>query len=279
MALNLDLIGHKAPPVPFSYDEDDVILYALGIGSGVDELDFVYEKNLKVYPTFAAVLAQSASIALTDNLGLNMPAVLYAGQKIVLYGPIPVAGTIMTTAVCSAIYDKGDKGAVINVDLDSRDQDGRLLFSNHIAIIDRSAGNFGGQHGPKAERLDPPQDRGPDFLVEYQTWPNQAALYRLSGDKNPLHVDPDFAALAGLDRPILHGLCVFGMTGRAVVQALFGGQPAGLGSFSARFTGIFYPGEKLIVEGWNLDQNRFLVQARNQAGRVVLGQGLVEAAG
>ena len=276
MTLNLDIIGKRLAPVPFSYDQDSVILYALGIGAGVQEFDFVYEKNLMVFPTFASIVAQPASISLTDQAGLNMPAVLYGGQKVVFHAVIPTSGTIYTTAVCSAIYDKGGKGAIIHVDLESRDERDKVLFENEVVIVDRSAGNFGGGRGPKAEKIEIPKGKASDFYVQYSTSPNQAALYRLSGDKNPLHIDPEFARLAGLKCPILHGLCVFGFTGRAILHSVCGSNPERFKSFSARFMGVVFPGETLIIEGWCIDSGKYLIQTKTLDGRVVLSNGMTE---
>jgi acyl dehydratase len=276
MPLNLDIIGKKTEPIPFTYDQDRVILYALGIGAGLDELDFIYEKNLKVFPTFAVIPLFPVMGPFMSNAGLNLPAVLHGEQKIVLHGEIPTSGTIYSTGVCTAIYDKGNAGAVINFQTESKDKDGRLLFENHMVIVDRSAGNFGGDRGPKAEKLDPPEGKNPDFHVEYKTSPTQAALYRLSGDKNPLHIDPDFAKLGGFDRPILHGLCTFGYTGRAILHSVCGSNPARLKSFAARFTGVVFPGDTLIIEGWKVNTGTYIIQTRTQDGRIVLGNAKAE---
>lgn len=278
MALNLDIIGKRTDPVSVTYDQDRVILYALGIGAGVEELDFVYEKNLKVFPTFAVIPGLPALVPMMANAGLNLPAVLHGEQKIVLHSPIPTSGTIHTSGVCTSIYDKGDKGATINIEAESKDSNGQRLFENHIVIVDRSAGNFGGDRGPKVEKLDPPEGKEPDFHVEYVTSPDQAALYRLSGDKNPLHIDPEFAKLGGLKRPILHGLCTFGFAGRAILHSVCGSDPACLKSFAARFTGVVYPGDTLITEGWQLDGGTYIIQTRTQEGRVVLGNAKAEVA-
>ncbi len=278
MALNLEIVGRKTDPVPFKYDADRVILYALGIGAGVDELDFVYEKNLKAFPTFAVIPGLPAFIPLMANARLNMFAVLHGEQKIVLHGPIPTSGTIYTTGSCDSMYDKRDKGALINISAQSKDENGRLLFENHVVIVDRSAGNFGGDRGPKGEKLDPPEGKSPDFHVEYVTSPSQAALYRLSGDKNPLHIDPDFAKMGKLPRPILHGLCTYGFAGRAILHSLCGGDPARFKSFAVRFTGVVYPGDTIITEGWDAGNGRHIVQSKTQDGRLVLGNGLAEVA-
>ena len=275
MSLNLDIIGQKLEAAPFTYDRDTVILYALGVGAGVDELDFIYEKNLKVLPTFAVVPFIPTFLSVfVPKAGLNLFKVLHGEQTIILHKPIAPAGTIHTSMVCESIYDKGDSGAVVNVHLESRDDDGAVVFENRAVIVDRGAGGFGGDRGPKAEKLIPPEGKEPDFAVEYTISTDQAALYRLSGDKNPLHIDPDFARKGGFEKPILHGLCTYGYAGRAIVQAAGNGDPAKLRSFSARFMDVVYPGETLIVSGWKRNADDYIIQVKAGYGRMVLGNAL-----
>ena len=276
MAINLDLLGKRTDPIPFTYDQDRVILYALGIGAGVEELDFVYEKNLKVFPTFAVIPCMPPIISLMSGAGLNLPTVLHGEQRILLHGPIPASGTILSSGVWHSVYDKGDKGAIVNLDIETRDDKGRLLFENRVVIVDRSAGNFGGNRGPKTERFDPPEGIDPDFHAAYATSPDQAALYRLNGDKNPLHIDPEFAKLGGLERPILHGLCTYGFAGRAILHSLCGSDPARFKSFAARFMGPVFPGDRLITEGWKRDSRAYIIRTTTQEGRVVLGNAVAE---
>jgi len=276
MALNLDLIGKRTEPIPFKYNADKVILYALGIGAGVEELDFVYEKNLKVFPTFAVIPCLPPIISLMGGAGLNLPTVLHGEQRIVLHGPIPASGTILSSGIWSSVYDKGDKGAILNLDIETRDDKGRLLFENRVVIVDRIAGNFGGDRGPKTERFNPPEGTDPDFRVEYVTSPDQAALYRLNGDKNPLHIDPEFAKLGGLDRPILHGLCTYGFAGRAILHSLCGSNPARFKSFAVRFMGPVFPGDTLITEGWKKGNGAYIIHTKTRDGRVVLGNAVAE---
>jgi len=194
----------------------------------------------------------------------------------VLHGPIPPSGRIVSTGKIESIYDKGDKGAVINVKVESKDPDGKLLFENTTVLFDRSGGNFGGDRGPKADKVAPPEGKDPDFHVEYVTSLDQALLYRLSGDKNPLHADPAFAKMAGFDKPILHGLCTFGHAGRAILHEACGSDPARLKSFSARFTGVVFPGDTIITEGWKIEDGRYAIKTTVQDGRVVLGGAVAE---
>jgi acyl dehydratase len=205
--------------------------------------------------------------------------VLHGEQKILLHRPIPTKGTVYTASICDSIYDKGDNGAVVNVTIETRDENGDLLFENKSVIMDRSGGNFGGDRGPKAQPIIPPEDREPVFRTEYKTTQEQAALYRLSGDKNPLHIDPDFAKKAGFDRPILHGLCSFGFAGRAVLHSLCGSDPQRLKSFGARFMNVVYPGDSLITEGWEAEEKgSYIIRTTNQDGKVILGNAMAEIA-
>jgi acyl dehydratase len=192
--------------------------------------------------------------------------------------PIPPSGTVTTTTIYHPIYDRGESGALIHMTGETKDRNGRLLFINRCTLLDRSAGNFGGEPGPVERRVSPPEGQPPDFHIVYPTSPNQAAWYRLSGDKNPMHIDPDFARLGGFTRPILHGLCTFGFAGRAIVQALCQRNPSRLKSLSARFAGVVYPGETLNIEGWRIHFNRWTFQMRTREGKLVLDCGSAEIA-
>ena len=277
MTLNLDMVGEKMDPVPFTYDEDRVILYALGIGAGIEELDFVYEKNLRVFPTFAVVpFIPSLLSTFVPRVKLNLFAVLHGEQKITLHKLIPKSGTIYTTTTFDSVYDKGDKGAMFNISFETRDENGDLIFENKAVVVDRSAGNFGGDRGPKSEIVTPPEGRDPDFRFEYATATDQAALYRLSGDKNPMHIDPEFARKGGFHRPILQGLCTFGFAGRAVLYGACNGDPARFKSFSVRFMNVVYPGDTLITEGWETDTGIYVIRTKTRDVRVVLGNAVAE---
>jgi acyl dehydratase len=277
MALNLDVVGRPIKSQPFRYGPDQVILYALGIGAGPEDIAFIYEKGLKVYPTFAVVPFMPAFFGpFMEQININLAGVLHGEHRIILHRPIPSAATLESTLYCDSIYDKGDKGAVINVRVESRTAEGNLLFENLAKVFDRTAGNFNGERGPESEKHEPPAGQAPDFKISYTTAATQAALYRLSGDKNPLHIDPAFGRKLGFDRPILHGLCTFGFTGRAVLQALCANDSGRLQSLSARFMHPVFPGDTLITEGWRVNAGKYILRTGNQEGVPVLGNAVAE---
>jgi acyl dehydratase len=279
VGLNFRNIGRPLDATSFTYTQDDVILYALGIGAGVEtELDFLYEKNLKVFPTFCVVPPSVEVTGWHQMAGINLRHLLQVAHKVELYAPIPPSGTVYTTATYHPVYDRKDLGALIHMTGETKDKNGRLLFINWCTLLDRSAGNFGGVPGPIERRLSPPEGQPPDFRVVYPTSPNQAAWYRLSGDKNPMHIDPDFARLGGFSRPILHGLCTFGFAGRAILHELCQSNPSRLKSFSARFAGVVSPGEALSIQGWRIRFNTWVFQTMTGDGRLVLDNGVAETA-
>ncbi len=261
MALDLSAIGKQLPESTYSYGDREVMLYALGIGATTKELDFVYEKNLKVLPTFAVVPSFPALMSLGTVIEFNPVMLLHGEQRIELKAPIPTSGTLTTKGRVRAIYDKGS-GAVVIVDSETKDASGAVLFTNTFGAFIRGEGGFGGERGPSASGQNVPPERSPDHTIEYQTSPDQATLYRLSGDRNPLHIDPDFAKMAGFERPILHGLCTFGYVGRAVLHGVCGGDPARLKDFEVRFSGVVYPGETIVTQIWRESDTRVLVQAK-----------------
>jgi acyl dehydratase len=266
VAINLDVIGKEREPVIFKYGEDQVILYALGVGAGVDELDFVYEKNLKVFPSFAVVPLTPMVVFYLDNLNLNWATVLQLEQKIIMHKPIPPSGTIVLQGRVDSVYDKGDKGAIANLLCEGRSEQGELIYELGLSFLEAI----------KGERISPPEGEPPDFTVEYPVPSNQAALYRLTGDKNPLHIDPEFAARGGFDKPVLHGLCTYGYTVRAIIHSICASDPSRFKAFVARFMGLAFPGDRLIIQGWKTDGKRYIIQTKNQNDRIILGNALAE---
>jgi acyl dehydratase len=276
MPVDLSAVGKKLSPVTHTYTERDVMLYALGVGAGTDDLAFTYERELKVLPTFAVIPAFPAMLNLGGAMQVNPIMVLHGEQRIELHAPIPTAGTITTTPTIKAMYDKG-KGALVVVETESVDERGRLLFRNTSGIFARGEGGFGGDRGPSGPRNVPP-DRPPDKSVAMKTLPQQALLYRLSGDMNPLHADPDFAKMAGYDRPILHGLCTFGHAGRAVLRAFCDDDPGRMKSFEVRFSGVVFPGETITTDMWQVEPGKIVFTARTERGEAVLTSAAAEVA-
>lgn len=267
MPIDLSYVGKTLDKVTYSYTERDVMLYALGVGCGREELPFVYEKDLKVLPTFAVIASFPAMMNLGGAMRVNPAMVLHGEQAIALKAPIPTRGTLTTTPTVTAMYDKG-KGAVVVVETDTVNEQGTLLFHNTAAIFIRGEGGFGGERGPSGARNVPP-DRKPDKTVSYTTLPQQALVYRLSGDMNPLHADPDFAKLGGFDVPILHGLCSYGLAGRAVLEAFCGNDPARFRGFEVRFAGVVFPGETLTTDMWDMGGGKVVLTARTERGEAL----------
>jgi len=227
-----------------------------------------------VLPTFAVIPSFPAMLNLGGAMDVNPAMVLHGEQRIELHAEIPTSGTITTTPTIKAIYDKG-KAALVVVETESVDQKGRLLFRNTSGIFARGEGGFGGERGPSGPRNVPP-DRPPDQSIAMKTLPQQALLYRLSGDMNPLHADPDFAKLGGYDRPILHGLCTFGHAGRAVLRAYCRNDPARMKSFEVRFSGVVFPGETITTDMWQIAPGKIVLTARTERGEAVLSSAAAE---
>ncbi|WP_037576914.1 MaoC/PaaZ C-terminal domain-containing protein [Phaeacidiphilus oryzae] len=247
-----------APPrsTEIAWERKDVLLYHLGVGAGAglpptdrDELRYTYEKNLQVLPSFATVagggLAKAGGFQ-QPGIDVELAKVLHGGQRIALHRPLPPAGRAVLENSVAAVHDKG-KAAVIVIRGQASDGDGPLWTSD-TEIFVRDAGGFGGERGSTARF--PAPDRDPDWTVDRPTRPDQALLYRLSGDWNPLHADPDFAKLAGFDQPILHGLCSYGITLKALVDTLLDGDATRVEEYSTRFAGVFFPGETMRVRIW-----------------------------
>jgi acyl dehydratase len=254
----------EARSTELTWGHKDVQLYHLGIGAGLpatdaDELRYTLESRLHVLPSFATVAGGGMAMAggmAAPGIYVDLAAVLHGGQRVELHRPIPVSGRAVQKSRVAAVYDKG-KAAIIVLRADVADADGPL-WTCDTQIYVRGEGGFGGERGPSA-RLDPP-GREPDRVVERATRPDQALLYRLSGDWNPLHADPEFAKLAGFDRPILHGLCSYGIVLKAVVDTVLGGEVARVTSYATRFAGIFFPGETLRIRIW-AEEGRVQVSA------------------
>ena len=260
------VVGADLPEVVGSWGADDVILYHLALGAGVPptdpkELAYVYEAGLKVLPSFAVIPALAPMWQLFDHPGMDIDlgAILHGEQELEVHTPLPVQAEVTTTATVTGVYDKG-RGAVVVVETRTSDREsGRPLFTNRNSIFVRGEGGFGGSSGPKPVVADPQRD--PDRVVTCPTLSQQALLYRLTGDKHRLHADPEYAVSAGFDRPILHGLCSFGIACKAAVDTVLDGDVTAVGAYRARFAGSVVPGETIQVALWD-DNEKILLSAR-----------------
>lgn len=268
MPIDIDrALGSGLPDQPFSWTENDIILYNLGVGAGVPptdplELKYAYEAELQAVPTFGTIppFGMMMNMAAIEGLEINLAQILHGEHELIVHRPIPTSGAVTQSGGVVAIYDKG-KGALAVLEITSvLEKTGQDLFTNRAAIYVRGEGGFGGDKGPSVGNH--PPDRAADYVVESPTLPQQALLYRMaSGDKNPLHADPAFAAMAGYERPILHGLCSYGIVAKAAVDSVFDGDTDRFGSFQARFSGHVFPGETLVTSIWD-EGDHLIVSAR-----------------
>ena len=278
MPINHDAVGARSEPVRHAWTSKDCLLYAVGVGAGADdpsqELAFTTENSQDVdqraLPTMAVVLGGGGGVF--GALGNFNPAMLVHGeQAISLAREIPVDGEIESITEIAGIHDKGSGALVVLESTSTLVADGEPLFTSRSGLFIRGEGGWGGDRGPSSTFAVP--DREPDHEVTYPTRVDQALTYRLSGDRNPLHSDPKFAAMAGFPRPILHGLCTYGFTGRALLHTLCGGDPARFRSMSGRFSSPVFPGEALTVRIWREGEGQALFQTVGPDGRVVLDAG------
>jgi acyl dehydratase len=263
-----EALAAKFPLAETSYEVDDVILYHLGIGAGVpqtdaNELEYTYEKNLKVLPSFGVIPtfgAMGGSLFNTPGLKFNPAMLLHGEQDIEIHRPLPTHAKLLNESRIAGLYDKG-KAALVVFEVKTSEKGGAPLFTNRFSLFLRGEGGFGGDSGPKVGNEAP--QRAPDLVVETKTLPQQALLYRLSGDKNPLHADPGFAKMGGFDVPILHGLCSFGIVCKAAVDKALGGDVARVARYQARFAGVFFPGETMVTSIWR-EADRLLVASTSK---------------
>ena len=277
-----DILQQKSAPRTFSYGDKDVMLYALGIGLGADPLDarelpFVYEKGLRVVPTAATVLAaRGRSVGGEPELPaglrisqINYLMVVHGEQKVELHRPLPAQGTFTAASRTIGAFDKGkDKGAVVINETVWTNEAGEKVATLTGSTFARGDGGFGGpSEGAPAPYQVP--TRAPDLSLDFATEPGQALLYRLNGDRNPLHADPDVAKMAGFDRPILHGLCTYGITCRAILAGVTDFDPEPIASHEVRFSAPVFPGDAITVDLWR-DGKTISFEARVKARGVTV---------
>ncbi len=276
MALNLDAVGKKIGPVSKDYTWKDVILYALGVGAGFSELEYTYEKDLKVIPTFSIASIFDFLSHIGVNANVNLAGILHGEQDLIFHNPIPTDGTLITEGKISRIYDKGKgKGALIIGESETRHSNGKKLFTSILTLFARLDGGFGGDPAPK-ETFEYP-DRKPDFEVDAAPSPDQPLLYRLTGDLFALHADPEFAKMAGFEMPIMHGLCTYGFACRALIKSLIPGQPEKVRRFKCRFSRPLYPGDPIKTQIWKInDQTAYWKTLNAKTGEEVITNGIFE---
>ena len=254
MQLKPENVGTQAKPVERSWTTDDVLQYALAVGAGQDdpsaELEFTTENSadtqLRVLPSFVNLLGFGTGFDLAGDIDLH--AVLHAEQSFELHKPLPVEGTARIEPTLAAMHDKGNAALVVLETTTTDASTGELLATTRNTTFIRGAGGFGGDRGT-SQPWSPP-DREPDFTTSVRIPPYQALLYRLTGDRNPLHSDPAFAKIAGFDRPILHGMCTYGYTARILLHEACGGDVERFAFMSGRFSSVVYPGDTITVQGW-----------------------------
>ncbi|MBS8229107.1 MaoC family dehydratase [Vannielia litorea] len=284
--LNVDALeGWEFPLLEQRYLADQSMLYAATLGFGQDpmcsgQLRFVYEKDLAAVPTFAAILCHPGRWTAAPELGVTLNKVVHGEQRVFLHQPLAPEGDLVARARVQAVQDKGQKGALIHAARTMYDRaTGAAVASILHSSFCRADGGFGREFGiaPVAEPL---PGRAPDVVVDIETRPEAAVLYRLNNDRNPLHIEPAYAAKAGFDRPILHGLCTWGLAARAVLQGVLDYDQTRLRSVEARFSRPVVPGETVRFEIWREDglcRFRARVEARDvtvlDAGRCLLGEG------
>jgi acyl dehydratase len=253
-------LAAELDPIEFSWSSSDVQLYHLGLGAGADPMDprelrYLVDDTPQVLPTFGNVAATfhatKPPTVRFPGIDIELSRVLHASEQVSAPAPLPPSGSAKAVTRFTDIWDKG-KAAVIWSETTATAPEGTVLWTQRRSIFARGEGGFGGERGPSGSGSAAP-DRAPDLELEIAILPQQALLYRLCGDRNPLHSDPEFAAAAGFPRPILHGLCTYGMTCKALVDALLDADVAGVASYGARFTGVAYPGETLKAAVWKED--------------------------
>jgi len=263
MAIDPQSMGYESPPIDFDYTWRDVVLYALGVGASPSgELDYLYEgRGPKVLPTFGTIPTFAAFDDLIDRIGCDRSGMVHHSQRLDVLKPLAPSARLRVKGRVAALYDL-KRVAIAVLSLDAYDESEDLITRGEVKLLLRNDGGFGGERPPKDERVALPE-RDPDFEVRERVAPTQALLYRLSGDYNPLHADPAFAAQVGFEKPILHGLCTFGFAGRVLIREI-GGDPDRLAMLRGQFSKPVFPGETLLIRGWD-EGERVIVGVATEA--------------
>ncbi|MDG2276925.1 MAG: MaoC/PaaZ C-terminal domain-containing protein [Pseudomonadales bacterium] len=274
MPIDPSAVGVKGEPRTRSWTSKDALLYAVGVGAGTDELQYTTENTKetrqKVLPTFAVIIGGGGSPM--DKVGSFNPAMMVHGEQgIELLDEIPADGELESVGECTAIWDKGSAAVLEFESTSTNTATGKPLLKTRTMLFCRGEGGWGGERGPNVKIEFPA--RAADHEVIYGTREDQALTYRLSGDRNPLHSDPSFASMGGFDKPILHGLCTWGFTGRALLHTLCGSDSSRFKAMNSRFSKPVLPGDTLTIKMW-VDGNEALFKTENQNGETVIDQGV-----
>lgn len=281
-----DMLASRVEGAPYSYGDRETMLYALGLGMSrdqlnPDELRYTFEQDLKTIPTMAALFGQGSNALGGGKSSINYTLVVHGEQRVTVHQPLPwKADLLVDTRVVEALDKGADKGAVIYIETATRLKDTGAAVSTAVStIFARGDGGFGGPSGPAPVETHAIPDRAPDASCELSTRDDQALIYRLSGDRNPLHADPGFAEAAGFPKPILHGLCTYGVACRAVLQTICDYDHTKIRTFDARFSAPVFPGETIITDMW-VDANVVSYRCRlKEREAVVINNGRCELAG
>ena len=277
MSVDLGCVKQKVAAIGRDYNWRDVALYAIGLGAGTEDLAYLLDDPPpKVLPTFSVIPAFDAVFEALKKTGGNLVTLLHSGQRTELVNPFPAQGKMQTTAEIAGIWDMR-VGALVAIDSETK-VDGTLIARTGWQLLLRGEGGFGGDRPPKLLRVKAPVDQAPAFREEVVTVPNQALLYRLNGDINPIHSHPEVAREAGFERPILHVLCSYGIAARVALKQLAGDDPGRFNAFNARFAKVVMPGDTLVVEGWPLadPQSAAITVTIKESGEQAIANALFE---
>jgi acyl dehydratase len=278
MAIDLSSVGKRVASPPKRYDWRDVALYALALGAGENDLPFLLNPSPKVLPTYGVLPAFEPMFEAAKATGADLVQLLHTSQRTELVRPWPAEGEMQTYATIRGCWDM-KVGALLIVDTET-EVNGELATRTSWQLLLRGAGGFGGERPPAGLRTRAPKDKSPDFEAEVPTSRNQALLYRLTGDVNPIHSHPEVAKMAGFDRPILHGLCTYGVAGRMALKHLAGDEPARFKALETKFSKVVMPGDTLIVRGYKLDApgSAAVTVTVKESGEEAIANGLFEYA-
>ena len=280
MPINYDeIMSMTSENVEISYSDKDSILYSLGVGLGNDpmnmaELKYVYENSQVALPSMATNFQYHSPLLLKANI--NFILVVHGEQKLSFTNPLPVSGDFISNAKVIGCYDKGaGKGAIIDVETTIKlKKDNTEICKLISTTFARGDGGFGGPESTKSEIFKPEGE--PDFVHEIKTKPDQALIFRLSGDYNPLHSDPNFAKTAGFEKPILHGMCTYGIACRSLVESVCEGDAKRLKKFDCRFSSPVYPGETIVTEMWKNGSKVYYQSKVKERDKIVIKNGVSE---